>query len=204
MEDSQWPDVVHNVHHLWTPVTVTQQHESYFVYVPITKCASTYLRNAVPAPEFDSSRWQFCQQHSDLPVPEPAWTQWFVVLRDPWSRWLSGATHWLSYHQDWQAYMDQVTEQIEMDAHTCPQYQFLTQVDSYRTVFMRYQTDIGQHQWFRRQGWKLHSVLSHRRNVTERTDIQRELEQRISRKQIHRVKDYYHEDYELIRTARFI
>lgn len=200
----QWPEVVDNIHYLWIPVTVTNREESYLIFVPITKCASTYISNALPSHEFNSRLWRYHDDQCASPVPDRSFTKWFVVIRDPWSRWISGATHWLSHCLEWPDRIDEVIETIEMDVHTCPQHEFLTDVDLDRTVFMHYQSDIGEHAWFRLQGWRLWPVLRERSNITERTDIRQALQDRLSRSQINRIKDYYYQDYELIRTARFI
>jgi hypothetical protein len=204
MKQQQWPEVVDNIHYLWIPVTVTSRDESYLVYVPITKCASTYISNALPTHEFNSRLWRYCDDRVPSPVPDRALTKWFVVLRDPWDRWISGAIHWLSHCQEWPDRSDDAIERIEMDVHTCPQHEFLTDVDLDRTIFMRYHLDIGQHAWFRMQGWRLWPVLRERSNITERADIRQALQDRITTADKYRIKDYYHEDYELIRTARFI
>lgn len=196
----QWPEVVNNTHHAWTPPD-TVSNIAVHLYVPITKCASTYLRNASPAPEFDSGTWRWVS-NTTAPVPDRRKVHWFVVLRDPWSRWMSGATHWLSHRREWSERIDWVIETIEPDVHTCPQHEFLSDVDLDRTVFMHYQSDIGEHAWL--QQWRLQDPPRERYNITERTDIRQALQHRLIPAQIQRIKDYYHQDYELIRTARFV
>jgi hypothetical protein len=201
MEQQQWPEVINNDHFLWVPIDPTNADQSCYVYVPITKCASTYLGNLLPAPKFSSRLWQ---TNDAIQLPDRGNTWWFVVLRDPWERWVSGATHWLTHCKEWQEKIEHVIDIMEMDVHTCPQAQFLTDTDPDRTVYMAYRTDIGTHPWFHNKGWRLHTVPQERYNTTERTDIRDQLLSRLDQQKISRIREYYQEDYELIRTARFI
>lgn len=196
----QWPEVVNNTHHAWQSLSNPTTTGDY-LYVPITKCASTYLRNAIPAPEFDSRAWKWVS-NTTAPVPNPNSVQWVVVLRDPWSRWISGATHWLSHCREWPDRIDWMIETVESDVHTCPQHEFLTNIVLDRTVCIHYRPDIGKHALLQR--CRLQDPPRERYNITDRKDIRQALQDRLTPVQIQRIKDYYHQDYELIRTARFI
>lgn len=130
-----------------------------YCYVPITKVASTYLRRALPAQEFDIYNW--CWYRDQGPLPSKEDLNYVVVLRDPVDRWISGVTEFWSRAYpaiDWddpRAVIEQLGV-IEFDVHTQPQIDFLSHVDFARTVWLRCDQSIDR--WFEEHGIKLRPV----------------------------------------------
>ena len=193
-------------HRLLIPVTLSHWKKFWFVYVPITKCASTFLGRFLQGYDFDSKAWQFCQGQGldpgsqQIPVRQQTWHM--TVLRDPLDRWISGAVHWLSHRTDWLDMIPEVLDRIEMDVHTTPQIKFLADIDFERTVWIQYRKDLENHSWFAQHGWQLPVVPEHFKNKTRADYIKENLLDHLDLARRDRIRDFYHQDYDLIRTAQ--
>lgn len=197
-----WPEVAANTHYLLRPPRPSNPDIAWFIYVPMTKCASTYMNNLFNAPVFDSQLWRCAKP--EVRTPDRSRTRWLAILRDPVSRWISGATHWLSHCEQWQDRIDTVIKQIEMDVHTCPQFRFLDAVTQDHVLAIHYQSDLQHHVWFTQQGWRLQYPSKDRYNETQRHDIRKAVCARLTPPLLKIIQDYYHQDYELIRTTQFV
>lgn len=189
-------------HRLLIPITQSDWEKSYFVYVPITKCASTFLENFLQGYDFDSERWNFARDQGYYEVPPRDQTWHMTVLRDPLDRWISGAVHWLSDRTDWLDMIPEVLDRIEMDVHTTPQIKFLADIDFERTVWIQYRKDLENHSWFAQHGWRLPVVPEHFKNKTQAGYIKENLLDHLDPIRRERIRDYYHQDYDLIRIAQ--
>ena len=189
-------------HRLLIPVTVCDFTKSYFVYVPITKCASTFISNFLQGPDFDSHEWNFVgnQGYHNPPPRDQTWHM--TVLRDPLDRWISGIVHWLSHRSDWLDMIPKVFDQIEMDIHTTPQSWFLSDIDFDRTVWIQYRKNLENHSWFAQHGWHLPTVPDYSKNITRSGHIKEHLLDHLDLARRDRIRDFYQKDYDLIRTTQ--
>lgn len=198
-----------------------------YCYVPITKVASSFLRQALPGRQFNIHQW--CWYDQVGPAPNEKSLKYLVVLRDPVQRWISGAVEfWCRYFppRDWLGNIDDVFETIEFDVHTRPQIDFLHAVDYNRTTWLWMDAAVEHHPWFVENNVNLRSVPITNRNLGNsrpiiyqdsggnRSDtwmqhsmastpsalIQQCLTDRLAQdtKSVERIKRYYCKDYDLI------
>lgn len=110
-----------------------------YVYVPIPKCASTWIKHA-----FGKTRDNF-ETGAALPGP---YVTWVVVLRDPIDRWISAlAQHHHGSRVDWDRHYrnlgwDRVFEQVVFDNHSEPQSSFIRSIDFDKTVWFQFGPDL--------------------------------------------------------------
>ena len=95
-----------------------------------------------------------------------------------------------------------VLDRIEMDVHTTSQIKFLADIDFERTVCIQYRKDLENHPWFAQHGWQLPVVPEHFKNKTQAGYIKENLLDHLDPVRRERIRDYYHQDYDLIRTAQ--
>lgn len=147
-----------------------------YVYVPITKVSSTFLRKSLATPAFNLYDWQWTDPSKKHQLPDREHCQFLIVLRDPTERWISGAAHYWSQHQfehvkNWfdrpLESLDWLSKQVEFDDHTRPQVEFLQGVDRNRVTWIRYQPDMSIHTWFRDHNVILTPVPDPDRNITD-------------------------------------
>lgn len=104
-----------------------------YVYVPIPKCASTWMKH-----KFGKHRGNFEREH-----PDPN-ARYVVVLRDPIDRWISGLAQ--VHHgnpMDWYLHYrnigwDQIMNTVVFDNHTEPQYSYIQNIDFDRTTWFKF------------------------------------------------------------------
>jgi len=104
----------------------TKVYNNALVYIP--KNASTLLRN-------------WCQKQTDTNISDSNYLdfevdKYYVLIRDPFDRWVSGVTEYY-YRNKFQVehILDRI-EMIEFDEHTTPQNQFLNFDYTKNTVFV--------------------------------------------------------------------
>lgn len=146
-----------------------EANDAWYCYVPIPKAASTYLRAALPANRFNVWTWQWYD--NEKAVPNKHNVRYLVVLRDPISKWITGAVeYWYAKDgvRDWGTDdLFDIFSEIDWDEHTRPQTDFLDAVDFSRTTWLWFEPDIGEISWFRNHGVVLYPVPYQERNIGE-------------------------------------
>ena len=138
----------------------------YYCYIPIPKVACTYMGQAIPGHAFDVWNWRW--YHSDETPPMKSKMKYLVLLRNPIERWITGVVeYWYARppDRDWNLHdLVDIFNQIDFDTHTKPQVDFLTMIDSSRTIWLWMTHQIEKISWFQEKGVMLNAVPARARN----------------------------------------
>ena len=112
----------------------------HYVYVPIPKCASSWMKHIF----FGNVSVNFETQSQDLPHD----AEFVVVLRDPVDRWISGMIQYFrGVNLTWSGHYrnlgwDRVLSQVIFDNHTEHQTSFLQKIDHRRTTWFKFGPEL--------------------------------------------------------------
>ena len=190
-----------------------------YVYVPIPKCASTWMKHA-----FGKQRANF---ETDLDFPRDH-AEYVVVLRDPVDRWISGlAQHHTGNAADWHLHYrnlgwDHVFDQVVFDNHTEPQSSFVCNINFDRVTWFRFGADLDKdfRHWCQgrfeprpqssnKEDSQVNALLGRPALVPGRTLSGAEMLEEIRQvvqdnpKYQQRLREFYHKDYKLYGSVPF-
>ena len=187
----------------------------HYVYVPIPKCASSWMKSTFHWERFVNFETQ------DQDVPHDA--EFLVVLRDPIDRWISGLAQFhrgsrLKWHKHYRNLgWDRVLSRVIFDNHTEHQTSFLQNIDHRRVTWFKFGPDLARDffDWGQGksvQGPEISPVncsAEHIANIPGETlsagemieEIQAAIEANVGYQQ--RLREFYCEDYKLYESVPF-
>ena len=178
------------------------------MYVNIPKNASSWTK-----PNLRDWGWENFNYHTDNLYHKHA----LIVLRDPIQRWLSGISEYITlYHKDIEinfnpSFFDIIFDRIAFDDHTDRQILFLQELDlqnctffwcnkRYRELFSIFLNNNGMPNTYNRYQYQ---------NVSEDSKEKKLLKETFSTtlfansKYLNNLKEYFSEDYQLIKSVEF-
>ena len=109
-----------------------------FVYVPVTRCGSTWLRTVFESNNF--SKYQIIEELQELSeFPEVRDKTKLIVLRDPMERLISGMYAPEDFDLDTIYSKEKIFTNFPTDVHTCPQIKFLVGVPIDKAIYIKYE-----------------------------------------------------------------
>lgn len=122
-----------------------------FVYVPVTRCGSTWLRSVFRHNKF--TEHLVIENIQELQeVPELRDKVKLIVLRDPLERLISGMYAPEDFDLDTIYSREKIFTNFPTDIHTCPQVRFLNGVPTDRAIYIKYENTPT---W----GFEMHDLL---------------------------------------------
>lgn len=109
-----------------------------FVYVPVTRCGSTWLRTVFESNNF--SKYQIIEELQELSeFPKLRDKTKLIVLRDPMERLISGMYAPEDFDLDTIYSKEKIFTNFPTDVHTCPQIKFLVGVPIDKAIYIKYE-----------------------------------------------------------------
>ena len=205
-------------------------HRSY-VYINIPKNATNWIKHNFHGTEFNYRTDTF-HQPPEFFISEQTKDLWrqrkrfIVVLRDPYTRWISGlAQHLSGYEPDHPKFIsnlnwNNVFDQVIFDNHTEPQVKFIEGIDPTKTVWFNCDSNL-RYNFLLAWSRKFNDIPSpdsvnnkdldfeNMYNVTNKNLVKKNIAEQITNvldnnpRWQQRIRDFYSEDYKLINSVEF-